>query len=105
MSEWVLAPVKPTEAMSYATGSGHAYDPSDDWTDMLAARPAIPRAVWDAMVERGARAVVRSHFDGIEVTARYVETQVDRDWRAFCGVVNDTLRAALGNPRVEGDKT
>lgn len=70
---------------------------------MLAARPAIPCAVWDAMVERGARAVVRSHFDGIEVTARYVETQVERDWKAFRGVVIDTLRAALGDPTVEGD--
>ena len=105
MSEWVLAPVKPTEAMSYATGSGHAYDPSDDWTDMLAARPAIPRDVWDAMVERGARAVVRSHFDGLEVTDDYVEAQVERDWKAFRGVVSDTLRAALGNPQVAGDET
>ena len=70
-------------------------------------RPAVvlSQEEWDAMVERGAQAVVRSHFDGIEVTARYVEAQVDRDWPAFRGVVIDTLRAALGNPQVEGNET
>lgn len=103
MSEWVLVPETITDDMFDAGFDGS--DHLESWRNTISARPTIPRAVWDAMVERGARAVVRSHFDGIEVTARYVETQVDRDWRAFCGVVNDTLRAALGNPRVEGDKT
>jgi hypothetical protein len=48
---------------------------------MLAARPSIPRAVWGAMVERGAAA-------------------------GYCMSNGDTdliLRAALGNPMIEGD--
>ena len=83
MSKWVLVPVEPTDAMSYVIAAGHAYDASDDWEEMLAARPPIPRSVWDAMVERAYVALwTNGKYNGIA----------------------DALRAALGNPMVEGDE-
>ena len=85
MNEWVLVPVEPTEAML-----DREYSPISDWKKMVDARPPIPRAVWDAMVERSAEAS--------DYYWRYI------DYRPIYRRDADTaLRAALGNPVVQGD--
>ena len=95
MSEWVLVPVEPTEEML-----DREYSPISDWGKMVEARPPTPRSVWDAMVERGAReswnkfADYRGDWDldvkdDTKVIARH-------EWEVG-------FRAALGNPKVEGD--
>jgi len=56
MSEkWVLVPVEATHVQMQA-GWG-AFERREVYAAMLAARPPIPAAVLDAMVERGARAL------------------------------------------------
>jgi len=94
--EWVLVPVDATEAMLEAASIGSRNEGQDaelitDWDSMLAARPAIPRSVWDAMVERGAARVEDRHPYG-----KNILSTDDAD---------NFLRAALGNPKVEGDET
>lgn len=99
MSEWVLVPPKLTDAMSYSTASSAAYDPSEDWIAMLAARPPIPRDVWNAMVERGARGVLEAElWPGAYKKAPEAEQNYAR-YKAEAA-----LRAALGDPVVEGDE-
>ena len=96
MSEWFLVPNEQHEAQYDAisdTGISWRDNNSADIYKMhIEARPAIPRAVWDAMVERGARAhkeAVLGH--GVPIWD---------DDRAYADIA---LRAALGNPVVEGD--
>lgn len=90
MSEWVLVPVKPTEEM-LAKSSRPYYDDIEDWDDMVAARPPIPLDVWDAMVERGARVLLDRNGEWLN---NMLGARLDAD---------AALRAALGNPVVEGD--
>lgn len=91
MSEWVLVPGEIVDAMFDAGFDGS--DHLESWRNMLAARPPIPRSVWAAMVERGARANKESMFGK--------NAPIWDDDRAE---MNEALRAALGNPRVEGDE-
>ena len=60
MSEWVLVPVEPTVEMCEALHTAMFQDPFDGQTlpmlgagldAALVARPPIPRAVWDAMMQ------------------------------------------------------
>lgn len=112
MSEWVLVPSEVDDETcediwNVAYGEWAEFGSMDKDAGraaivaMLAARPPIPRTVWDAMVERGAReswnnfADYRGNWDSdvkeeTKVTAR-------DEWEIG-------LRAALGNPMVEGDE-
>jgi len=78
MSEWVLVPLDPTEAMLDRGAS------EEGWKRMLAARPPIPHDVWEAMWKRA-----------------YVALWTDGEYNG----VDAALRAALGNPMVEEDET
>ena len=103
MSEWVLVPVEPPEVMASAAEveckrMDGVIDPVIHvWDAMLDARPPIPRAVWNAMVERGLTATVplRFHADSAEMHS-YMRNRERK-------LMEAALRAALGNPRVEGD--
>ena len=85
MSKWVLVPVQRTSEMvdaAFTEVLAHKR-----WAAELAARPPIPRAVWDAMVERLRDAVLSSgHSAWVSDDA-----------------ADAALRAALGQPVVEGD--
>lgn len=73
--EWVLVPAEATEAMMDQISGFH---PQRDWQHALAARPPIPTAVLDAMVERGARAIC--DVDGAKWdAANFNETQGGND--------------------------
>ena len=97
MSEWVLVPVEATTEMAQkATQVVPTWDDTISATKyaaMLAARPPVPRSVWDAMVERG-----------IQPIAAILCGQDSRCHATVCHCEKDTdaaLRAALGNPVVE----
>jgi len=104
--KWVLAPSTITDAMFDAgfDGSNHL----ESWQNQIAARPAIPRDVWDAMVERGARATfVRRN--GSKTSWAWDSSGLDDEHpgaRArYLHDAETAIRAALGNPMVEGDET
>lgn len=111
MSEWVLVPVE-FDDQTYEGIWTAAYN---EWAEfgsadkdagraavvaMLAARPPIPHDVWDAMVERGARATWESY------------APIKGEWWTVQGDLKEDIlrqfasgfRAALGSPRVEGDE-
>lgn len=76
--EWVLVPTIATTRME-AEGYQQNEHMGEAWLNMLAARPPVPRAVWDAMVERGYKALwTGSKYNGVDAA----------------------LRAALNNPEV-----
>lgn len=70
---------------------------------VIALRPPIPRKVWDAMVDAGARAMWETESwraRGGPRLIRFSEesVKVQAEWRHFA---DTALRAALGNPEVE----
>lgn len=78
-SEWVLVS-KSCDCYRVQNGVGLA-GPCDG-----SCQPPIPRVVWDAMVERGARALT-------------VEDGPTWNWHR--PAIDAALRAALGNPTIE----
>lgn len=93
--EWVLVPAEASDEMAIVCAP---YDQTavSFYRAMLAARPPIPRPVWDAMVERAARAaqaVLESRWEDLD------ESEQGGAQR----MAEAALRAALGNPHVEGD--
>lgn len=55
MTEWILMPKELSTEMILGA---HHYVSPETWAAFLSARPPLPAAVLDAMVERGARAMV-----------------------------------------------
>lgn len=96
MSEWVMVPVDATEEML-----DREYDPISSWGRMVDARPPIPRDVWNAMVERGAKEswnCLSDDWDTWDISVSgYTKDFMLYKW-------DMGLRAALGNPKVEGDE-
>ena len=104
MNEWVLVPAEQHEAQYDAISNSdrmwREQTSASIYAMHIASRPPIPRAVWDAMVERGARAIYEIGRSGAMSewparTAQYKTT--------FLSDAETALRAALGNPVVEGD--
>jgi hypothetical protein len=93
MSEWVLVS-QSCDCFRVQNGIGLA-GPCDG-----SCSPPIPRSVWDAMVERGARGILEA-----ETWAGAYQKAPQAEQNYACYKANAALRAALGNPKVEGDET
>ena len=91
MSEWVLVPIVGTPQMAYQgfQKCGHV-----GYSAMVAARPPIPRPVWEQMMERIFAAWYEPH--GLPAPPM-------SDRPLLVEKLDAALRAALGRPLVEGD--
>jgi hypothetical protein len=111
MSEWVLVPSEVDDETcediwDVAYGEWAEFGSMDKDAGraavvaMLALRPPIPRAVWGAMVERGARGLI------LESGGNPDDTMFDDKlaWRWYVPNGDVFLRAALGHPQVEEDE-
>ena len=96
MSEWVLVPISEIEPKCVNGHDRCAEGPFDACPYCERARPPIPTAVWDAMVERAAKAICCGNLPcGGCMPSTYAKATRDAD---------AALRAALGQPVVEGDE-
>lgn len=96
--KWVLVPEEATTAMSNAAALKlmTRHTTALCITAANAARPPIPRAKWDEMMERGARAWL-THV-GIHPDATTWKGQ--KRWQISAVDFAVALRAALNNPKV-----
>jgi hypothetical protein len=94
MSGWVLVKAGLCDCVRSVPGSGVGMSGRE-----CDCQPPIPRSVWDAMVERGAR--------GFLTTSDGNPDEIMHDgepaWRWYVPNGDVFLRAALGNPTIEGD--